>query len=82
MKAIVTVFLEEFEGKSDAFSQLSEMSSEARQVGNAQIFFPIQGRLFEFLTVLKSQRIAYGTHFASKENPIGSTKVRQVHENR
>jgi hypothetical protein len=66
MNALVTVFKVELEDKPEIKSQLLNLSDETREVSGAFIFSPQSGKLFEFLSILKSHNIGYGTHFNSK----------------
>jgi len=72
MNAIVTIFLHELENDPKVFATLKTLSSDLKQIGEAYVFFPTPGRLFDFLSVLKNRKIAYGTHFDSKSNFAGA----------
>ena len=70
MNAIVTIFCSELNEKVNITNQLEKLSTDTRKVGNAYIFNPKPGKLFEFLSVLKFHKVAYGTHFDTKEAPL------------
>jgi hypothetical protein len=72
MNAIVTIFTSELKEKQYITPQLEKLCTEARKVGNACIFSPAPGKLFEFLSVLKFHKVAYGTHFDTKD--VSSTE--------
>lgn len=65
MQAIVTIFKAELIGKETVESQLHAISSEVKQVGDAFIYSPNPGKLFEFLNIVRAHQIAYGTHVNS-----------------
>jgi hypothetical protein len=67
MNAIVTIFNSELKEKKYITIQLESLCTEVKKVGNAWIFSPNPGKLFEFLSVLKFHKVAYGTHFDTKE---------------
>ncbi|HEY0655873.1 MAG TPA: hypothetical protein VGD65_22210 [Chryseosolibacter sp.] len=67
MKAIVTIFKGEFEGKEPLLERLGRMAHEIQEVSEAYIFSPKPGVLMEFLLILKANKIAYGTHFDTLE---------------
>jgi hypothetical protein len=67
MKAIVTVFKRELEEREYVKVQLDVLCSDVKEVGQAIIYSPAGGKLVEFLSVLRFHKIAYGTHFDSKE---------------
>lgn len=68
MKAIVTVFRRELEDKEHLQDRLKNMSVEVKEVGEAFIFSPRAGVLMEFLLILKTNKVSYGTHFDTFTN--------------
>lgn len=70
MKAIVTVFKSELKDREFVTNQLLANCQEVREVGDAIIFSPKSGSLVEFLSILRFNKIAYGTHFDTKEKDI------------
>ncbi|HEY0742567.1 MAG TPA: hypothetical protein VGD40_13925 [Chryseosolibacter sp.] len=68
MKAIVTIFKGELEGKTELRDRLRRMAGETQEVSEAYIYRPKSGSLMEFLLILKANRIAYGTHFDTLED--------------
>jgi hypothetical protein len=72
MQAIITVFRAEFEGKDDVKSRVSELTEDLKIVGDAYIFSPRPGKLFDLLNILRNNRITYGTHF----NNVQSEKLK------
>jgi hypothetical protein len=72
MNAIVTIFAIELNDKQYLVPQLEKLCSESRKVGSAYIFSPMPGKLFEFLSVLKFNKVAYGTHFDTKEVAVSN----------
>lgn len=72
MNAIVTIFNSELSNKQYIVPQLEKLCSESRKVGNAYIFSPAAGKLFEFLSVLKFNKVAYGTHFDTKDAAVST----------
>lgn len=67
MKAIVTIFKGELEGKTELQERLARMAVEMQEVGEAYVYRPKSGSLMEFLLILKANKIAYGTHFDTLE---------------
>lgn len=65
MKAIITIFKAEFIAKEEITSQLKPLCDEVKEVGDAFIYSTKPGKLFEFLSVVKANNIAYGTHVNS-----------------
>jgi hypothetical protein len=74
MNAIVTIFGSELNNKEYVTVQLEKLSVDSRKVGNALIFSPQPGKLFEFLSVLRFHKVAYGTHFDTKEAALVERK--------
>lgn len=68
MKTIVTIFKGELQGKSHLHERLARIAVEAHEIGDAYVYSPKSGSLMEFLLVLKSNRISYGTHFDTFED--------------
>ncbi len=68
MKAIVTIFKGELEGKTQLVERLTRMAEETQEVSDAYIFRPKSGSLMEFLLILKANKISYGTHFDTFED--------------
>lgn len=66
MNAIVTIFSSELTDKQYLRSQLEQLCHDSQKVGNAFIFSPSTGKLLEFLSILKFNKVAYGTHFDTK----------------
>lgn len=67
MKAIVTVFKTELKQREFAEIQLHSLCKEVKEVGQAVIFSPLDGKLVELLSVLRFHKIAYGTHFDTRD---------------
>jgi hypothetical protein len=63
VRAIITIFKAEFVGKQQINSLLMDMCTQVKDVEDASIYSPKSGRLFEFLNILRDNKIAYGTHF-------------------
>lgn len=71
MRAIVTIFKSEFEGKEGIANAIIAVS-ETKDIGEAFVLIPQPGKLFELLNLLKDNNIQYGTHFNSvNEGVIG-----------
>jgi hypothetical protein len=70
MKAIVTVFKSEFHEREFVTRELLAKCQEVREVGDAVIFSPKPGALVEFLSILRFNKIAYGTHFDTREKDM------------
>ena len=68
MKAIVTIFKGELEGKTQLQERLTRMAVEIQEVNDAYIYIPKAGSLMEFLMILKANKISYGTHFDTLED--------------
>lgn len=68
MKAIVTIFKGELEGKVELQERLSRLTQERQEVSDAYVYKPRPGSLMEFLLLLKANRISYGTHFDTLED--------------
>jgi hypothetical protein len=66
MRAIVTVFKSELKNRDFVKNQVEALCNEIRVVDDATIFSPKEGKLVEFLNVLKFYKVAYGTHFDTK----------------
>jgi hypothetical protein len=67
MKAIVTVFRSELIQRDFVRGQLLHLSKQIIEAEEAVIFCPIEGKLVEFLSVLRFHKVAYGTHFETRE---------------
>jgi hypothetical protein len=67
MRAIITVFEDEFKGKESVFKNIQRMSIEVNFVTHAYIIIPKRGELFNVLNVLKNEKVAYGTHFDTSD---------------
>lgn len=67
MKAIVTVFKTELKQREFAEIHIHSLCKEVKEVDQAVIFSPLEGKLVELLSVLRFHKIAYGTHFDTKE---------------
>lgn len=65
MHAIITVFRQEFYGKEKVLTELSKCCAVIEEVAGAFIINPHAGKLFESIEILRSNKIAYGTHFNS-----------------
>lgn len=63
MNAIVTIFESELTDRAFLLTKLESLCSDVKQVGNAYVYSPSPGKLFEFLSVLKFHKVSYGTHF-------------------
>jgi hypothetical protein len=46
--------------------QLARLSNDVKKIGDAYSYSPSAGKLFEFLSILKHNKISYGTHFDTK----------------
>lgn len=68
MRAIITIFKAEFTGKEDIGMQLTILCDEVKEVGDAYVYSTRPGKLFEFLNIVKTHHIAYGTHVNSAIN--------------
>lgn len=68
MKAIVTIFKGELEGKLELQERLARMAVETQEVSEAYVYRPKSGSLMQFLLILKANGIAYGTHFDTLED--------------
>jgi hypothetical protein len=66
MQTVITVFINEFEGK-DYKMLLNDLYDSVTEFEGALIFKPKSGKLFQFLSVLREHKIQYGTHFNSSE---------------
>ena len=78
MKAIVTVFKRELEGKDQLQERLLRLILETQEVGDAFIYRPKSGSLMEFLLLLKANKISYGTHFDTLEDlPVDEREKRK-----
>lgn len=75
MRAIVTVFKSELSKKEHVKLQVKALCKEIKEVDDATIFSPAAGKLVEFLSVLKFHKIAYGTHFDTKDESLLTAKV-------
>lgn len=66
MKAIVTVFKSELKNREFVMRELMPLIKEKNEVDNALSLCPKDGKLVEFLSILRFHKIAYGTHFDTK----------------
>lgn len=62
MKALITIFKTELAGKN-VDELLHGLYDDVTDIGDALIYRPSSGKLFQFLNVLRVEKIAYGTHF-------------------
>lgn len=69
VKAIITIFKTEFTGKDSRC--LDGLYDDVKDIGDVMIYRPARGKLFEFLNVLRANKIAYGTHFDSLSDESG-----------
>ena len=67
MTAIITIFEIEFAGKEEVSRKVEQLSSDVKKIEGAYIYSPKSGKLMEFLSVLRENKIAYGTHFNTLE---------------
>jgi hypothetical protein len=63
MQAIITVFKIELIDKSHVIDMINTLTLDLKEVGDAYIFSPKPGKLFELLNLLRDNHIVYGTHF-------------------
>jgi hypothetical protein len=75
MNAIITVFKSE-SGARGLHRGLSKISKEVMELSDAFIYNPEPGRLLEFLSLLKENKIAYGTHFDTMDQFITKSDTR------
>ena len=66
MKAIVTVFKSELKNREFVMRELAPLTKEKHELDNALSLSPKDGKLVEFLSILRFHKIAYGTHFDTK----------------
>jgi hypothetical protein len=78
MKAIVTVFKSELKTKPYVIGQIKTLCKQLQEIDEAFMFSPKDGKLVEFLTVLKFHKISYATHFDTKDEQPEKVKVQQV----
>lgn len=67
MTGIITVFKNEFRNRDFVRAQIEPLCRQVQEVDNAVVFSPKDGKLFEFLTVLRFHKVAYGTHFDTND---------------
>jgi hypothetical protein len=67
MKAIVTVFKSELKNRDFVVTQLKTLCKEVSTAEEALMFTPKDGKLVEFLSVMKFHKVAYGTHFDTRQ---------------
>jgi hypothetical protein len=63
MKAIVTVFRNEFAGKELVKLAIEKYTDQIELVSEVYVINPKSGKLFDLLNELRANKIAYGTHF-------------------
>jgi hypothetical protein len=68
MRSIVTVFKTEFSNREFVKEKLTTLTKDTREFDDALVFSPKSGKLVEFLSVLKFYKIAYGTHFDTRDH--------------
>ena len=66
MNAVVVIFKSELAEKNHIVPELEKLCKEVRELASAFVYSPYSGKLFEFLSILKSHKITYGTHFDTK----------------
>jgi hypothetical protein len=66
MNAVIVVFKSELAEKNSVIPELKRLCKEVTEVTSAYIYSPYSGKLFDFLDILKSHKIGYGTHFDTK----------------
>jgi hypothetical protein len=66
MNAVIIVFKSELAEKPEVLPDLQSLCKEVTEVSSARIYSPYSGKLFDFLSILKSNKINYGTHFDTK----------------
>jgi hypothetical protein len=67
--AIIIIYKIELNHKEEVKKSLQELCTDIREAGEAFIYSPRSGRLMEFLTFLRENKIAYGTHFGPGADP-------------
>jgi hypothetical protein len=67
MKAIVTVFKSELNEREYVKGQLNHLCKQIIDTDEAVIFCPVEGKLVEFLSVMRFHKVAYGTHFETTD---------------
>ena len=67
MRATITVFKEELSGKTEILEIIKGSSTDLKEIGDAYIFSPKPGKLFELLNLLRDHKIIYGTNFNTSE---------------
>ena len=70
MTAIITIFEIEFAGKEEVSRKVEQLSSDVKKIEGACIYSPRSGKLMEFLTILRENKISYGTHFNTLEGSL------------
>ena len=73
MKAIVTIFKSELKNRSFVITQLESLCKDRSEFEDAYNFSPKDGKLVEFLTILRFHKIAYGTHFDTRAEKESAT---------
>ena len=68
MKAIVTIFKNEFDGKELIKLSLDKFADQIELVSEVYVINPKSGRLFDVLNELRLNKIAYQTHFNSRDH--------------
>jgi hypothetical protein len=77
MRAIISVFKGEFEGKAQAKDAIAQLTDELNIVADAYIFSAKPGKLFEILSILRDHKITYGTHFDTSDGPRKNKTVKR-----
>jgi hypothetical protein len=70
MHAIITIFQAEFANKENIRRIINDLSVDVQEIQGASIYSPKSGKLMEFLTILRENKIAYGTHFNTLDNTV------------
>jgi hypothetical protein len=69
MTAIITIFEIEFAGKEEVSRKVEQLSNDVKKIEGACIYSPKSGKLMELLTLLRENKIVYGTHFNTLDEP-------------
>jgi hypothetical protein len=68
MRAVITVFRTEFEGKDDVKLMVGELTDDFKIAEDVYMLSPRPGKLFDLLSILRENKISYRTHFDSVQS--------------
>lgn len=77
MRTVVTVFKNDLSQRELVKSQVKSLCKEIKELENATVFCPKDGKLVEFLGVLRFHKITYGTHFDTKDEETFAGVLKQ-----